>query len=192
MPPKKKYTKQQIIDKAFEIAREEGISSITVRKVADRLNSSTAPIYVNFEDVEELIEGIIEKTFAISKQILNNQNSGQPFKDIGLASIKFAREYPILFQEIIMSQDDYMEDYDQNLGEALIEKMKKAPQLEDFSELELKKILLKMRIFQTGLSVMVSNNLFEEDLDEEKEVKLLDEIAEDIVLATRMRKEGKL
>ena len=192
MPPKKKYTKQQIIDKAFEIAREEGISSITVRKVADRLNSSTAPIYVNFEDVEELIEGIIEKTFAISKQILNNQNSGQPFKDIGLASIKFAREYSILFQEIIMSQNDYMEDYDQNLGEILIEEMKKDPQLEDFSELELKKILLKMRILQTGLSVMVSNNLFEEDLDEEKEVKLLDEIAEDIVLATRMRKEGKL
>lgn len=50
MAPKKKFTKDQIIDAAFEIARTEGIEFITIRKVAEKLGGSIAPIYVNFKE----------------------------------------------------------------------------------------------------------------------------------------------
>lgn len=60
MPPKKKFSKEQIVEAAFEIAKEEGMSYITIRKVADRLRSSIAPIYVNFDNVEELISVVMK------------------------------------------------------------------------------------------------------------------------------------
>jgi AcrR family transcriptional regulator len=190
MPPKKKYSKEQIIDKAFAIAKKEGLNSITIRKVADKLGSSVAPIYVNFDDVDELTAAVIDKTFALSREILNEQNSGKPFKDIGLASIRFAKEYPVLFKDIIIGDNNYLKNYDQNLGKTLIEEMKKDSDLQDFSEAELEKILLKMRVIQTGLSIMVANGLFPGELEEKKEVELLDEMAEDIVYAARRREEG--
>ncbi|WP_027340817.1 TetR/AcrR family transcriptional regulator [Halonatronum saccharophilum] len=186
MPPKKKYTKDQIIEVAFEMAKEEGIDSITIRKVAKRLKSSIAPIYVNFEDVEELIGEVIKRIFALGKEILDEESSGEPFRDIGLSSLRFAREYSVLFRDLMMNQNDYMKSYDQEMGQPLIEEMKKDSQLEGFSEEELKNILLKMRVVQTGLSVMIANGLLPKGFGEEEEVRLLEDIAADIVYATRM------
>ena len=43
MGPKVKFTREQIIDTAFEIAQTEGIDSITMRKIAEKMGSSVAP-----------------------------------------------------------------------------------------------------------------------------------------------------
>lgn len=191
MPPKKKYTKEQIIDKAFEIAKDSGINSISIRKVAEKLGSSIAPIYVNFKDVDELIGEVVNKTFRISKKFLDEQSSGNPFKDIGIASIRFAKEYPILFRDIVLNQRKYIKADYKDLDFTLIKEMKKDPELEGFTDEELRDILLKMRVFHTGLSIMASNSLFSKDLDDEKVVQLLDNIAEDIIFAIRRRKLDK-
>lgn len=61
MPPKNKFSKEQISEAAFAIAENEGIDRITIRKVADRLGSSIAPIYVNFTDVEALSKPLLTK-----------------------------------------------------------------------------------------------------------------------------------
>ncbi len=188
MPPKNKYSKEQIIDNAFEIAKEEGIGSITIRKVAKKLKSSVAPIYVNFESIDGLIQAVVEKTFAISKQIIDEQSSGNPFQDIGLASLRFAKEYPVLFRDLAINQNKYMENNSQDMDYMIVEQMKQDPELEGFTEEELLNILLKMKIFQTGLSFMVCNGL----LDEEKAIKLLLDSATDVICATQMQKENKL
>ena len=47
MAPKNKFTKEEIINAAFDIAKVDGLGAITVRRVAQKLNSSIAPIYVN-------------------------------------------------------------------------------------------------------------------------------------------------
>jgi AcrR family transcriptional regulator len=63
MSPKTKVLKQDIIDAAFEIADSEGLREISVRKVASKLNCSVAPIYVNFDSSE----GMINRIFKIKK-----------------------------------------------------------------------------------------------------------------------------
>lgn len=192
MPPKKKFSKQQIIDAAFEIAKSEGIEKITIRKVATRLGSSIAPIYVNFNDVNELIGVVVQKVFDVSQRLLIEQNSGNRFRDIGVASIRFAKGYPHLFRDLVMNSNDYMKGYDKGMGDELIMHMKKDPTLEGFTEDELKDILMKMKIFQTGLTVMVANRLFTDDINEEKMVEILDSAADDVIAAIRLRKKGTL
>ncbi|MDQ0337427.1 AcrR family transcriptional regulator [Caldalkalibacillus uzonensis] len=190
MPPKKRFSREQIIDTAFEIAKVEGIDAITIRKVAEKMGSSIAPIYVNFKDVDELIQEVIKKTFHKSRQILMEQNTGSPFRDMGIASLRFAKEYSVLFRDLVMKQNDYMKRYDQELGNDLVEQMKKDSDLEGFTDEELMDILLKMRIFQTGLSVMVANGLLPEDFTEEKVTEILESTATDIMDAARLRKEA--
>ncbi|WP_269758384.1 TetR/AcrR family transcriptional regulator [Thalassobacillus sp. C254] len=84
MPPKTKFTKEQIINAAFEIAKSEGIDSITIRKVADRLGSSIAPIYVNFNDVDELKQAVANKVVQLSQHMIYEEIPGTPFEILGL------------------------------------------------------------------------------------------------------------
>lgn len=189
MAPKTKFKKEQIVDAAFEISRTEGIDSITIRKVAEKLGSSIAPIYVNFKEVDELVQEVIKKTFDISRQILMEQNSGYPFQNIGMASLRFAGEYPVLFRDLVMKKNDHAKHNEQDLI-TLVEMMKGDPQLKGLSEEELMMVLLKMKVFQTGLSVMVANGQLPENFGEEQMIQLLNSTAEDVISAAKHRAEG--
>jgi len=72
-----------------------------------------------------------------------------------------------------------------------VELMKQDPHLEGVPNEELMTILLKMKIFQTGLSVMVANGLLPADFDEGKTIHILNSTAVDIIGAAQMRKAGE-
>lgn len=190
MPPKAKYTKEQLIDVAFDIANEEGFQNITIRKIADRLNCSIAPIYVNFKDVVELKNEVILKTIRITEELLAEQNSGEPFLDIGIASVLFAKKYPLLFDEFgIRHNEQFMKlKGKDNLA---LNQMKKAPELQDFTREELQGLLLKMQAFQAGLSILARNPRFAEILTDDVIIQLLDETGDDVVNGIKRRKENK-
>ncbi|WHX50481.1 TetR/AcrR family transcriptional regulator [Paenibacillus woosongensis] len=192
MPPQKKFSREEIIQVAFEIARVEGLDHITIRKVASRLGSSIAPIYVNFANVEELIQAVIGKISELSREILMDMDTGNPFHDIGAASLRFAKEYSVLFRDLVMKQNDHMKGYDQDMAPFLMEQMKEDADLAGFEDEELRLILLKMRIFQLGLSVMIANGLLPESFSEEQAIALLDQTAGDVIAGARLRQQGSL
>ncbi|WP_216829779.1 TetR/AcrR family transcriptional regulator [Alkalihalobacterium elongatum] len=187
MPPKKKFSQSQIIDAAFEIAKTEGMSHISIRKVADQLGSSIAPIYVNFKDVEDLKRAVMQKVIKLSEQKIQEQNSGNPFKDIGIASLKFADEYPVLVRDLMMNPNEYLQEYDQEMD--FVTQMKHDPALEGFTDEELMMIFLKMRAFQLGLTLMVANQLLPKELTIDEMIVMSSSAAEDVISATRLKKE---
>ena len=187
MPPKTKFTRSDIVEAAFDIARAEGLSAITARKVADRLKSSVAPIYVNFKDLEELTGAVVARTFEVSGELLAQQNSGSPFQDIGRASLRFAREYPVLFRDILMNPSIHTAGSDEQMVQIVVAQMKADPDLAGLSDAALQELLLKLRIFQTGLSVAVAGGFFGSALSDELAERLLDDAAYDFVSAARSR-----
>ncbi len=188
MGPKAKFTREQIIDEAFEIAKTEGIDGITMRKIADQLGSSVAPIYVNFKNVDELNEALLEKIINVSQQLLYEESSGNPFHDMGKASLRFASEYSVLFRDLVMKNNNYMKCYDEKMIPALIEEMKKDPKMNDFTENELKNILFKMRVFQLGLSVMAANGLLPHDYKQQDLMNILSSASNDVIQSARLNK----
>lgn len=187
MPPQTKFSKEEIIQAAFEIAKVEGLDQITIRKVANRLGSSIAPIYVNFASVEELIQAVIGKISELSREILREQDTGNPFHDIGVASLRFAKEYSVLFRDLVMKRNDHMKDSDQEMASLLVEQMRGDSDLAGFTDEELKLILLKMKIFQLGLSVMIANGLLPDSFSEEQAIAMLDSAAADVIAGARLR-----
>jgi hypothetical protein len=71
---------------------------------------------------------------------------------------------------------------------ALIEEMKKDPELDGFTIDELKTILLKLRIFQLGLSVMAANRMLPKDYKLKDLMDILSSAADDVILSERLRK----
>lgn len=188
MGPKVKFTKEQIIDAAFEIAQTEGIDSITMRKIAEKLGSSVAPIYVNFKNVDELNEALIERIMSISRQLLMEEDTGSPFRDMGNASLRFAMEYSVIFRDLIMKNGKYMQGYDEKMMPVLIEEMQKDPELKGFTIDELKTILLKMRIFQLGLSIMAANGLLPKEYNKQDIMDILSGAADDVIISAKLRR----
>jgi AcrR family transcriptional regulator len=180
MPPKTKFDTEAIVEAAFAIAKEEGFAGITARSVAKRLRSSVAPIYLNFGTIDDLIKAVVERVFALLDEILKKQKGPDLFENIGKASLVFAREYPVLFRELVMQQNPYMASYE-TFQDAMVEALAEDENMRGLTYDERKFLLLKMRIFQTGLSVMVANGHLPSWLDDQAAEALLLEMGEDLL-----------
>ena len=54
MPPKFKFTREEIIQAALDLTRESGIAAVTARGLGAKLGSSVKPIFSLFENMEEV------------------------------------------------------------------------------------------------------------------------------------------
>ena len=188
MPPKTKFTKADIVEAAFELAKAEGFTGITARGVASRLGCSVAPIYVNFATIEELVDAVVKRIFAISDEMLANQKGSNIFENIGRASIAFAREYPVLLRDLVLQPNPYMASY-ASIESAMVELLAQDESLRGWTLEQRKRLLFKVRVFQVGLSVMVANGHLPSWLDENSTDAVLMEAGDDFVLAGATRME---
>ena len=187
MAPKTQFSREQIIDAAFRIASREGMDGITVRKIAAELGSSVAPVYVNFSDLEEVRDAVVERIVDISRQILEESASGRPFRDIGLASIRFAKRYPVISRDLTLRPNRYLEAYRSRMEVPLTERMEADPELAEFSPKQRRELLFKMQVFQTGLTVMTATGQLPEEITEAELIGIMEGAAEDFVLAEPRR-----
>ena len=105
MPPKCKFTREEIIQAALEIARNEGVASITARALGAELGSSPKPIFSVFENMEEVqaeVQKAAKALYAEYVQIGLHQELA--FKGVGTQYILFAIKEPKLFQLLFMSE----------------------------------------------------------------------------------------
>ncbi|MCH5255170.1 MAG: TetR/AcrR family transcriptional regulator [Lachnospiraceae bacterium] len=103
MPPKAKFTKDEILDMAFYITKEYGIDAVTARELGARLGSSARPIFTIFESMDEVKESVIIKSKELYGQYVEEGLKSQlAFKGVGIAYIRFAIEQPKLFQLLFM------------------------------------------------------------------------------------------
>lgn len=187
MPPKTKFSSENIIETALEIAKENGFSAITARSVAKRLGSSVAPIYVNFETIESLIEAVVQRVYAISNELMAKQKGPSIFENVGKASLEFARQYPVLFRELTMQPNQYMASYE-TVEKTMLEAMADDEAMRDWTMEERKRLLFKMRVFQTGLSAMVANGHIPSWLNEKGVEELFMETGEELLLVQKIER----
>ncbi len=180
MPPKTKFNKEDIISAAFDIAKNEGFSAITARSVGKYLGCSVAPIYVNFENIEELVEAVVLQVFAMSNEMVANQGGQDVFEKIGKASLQFAREYPVFFRELVLKPNKFMTGYE-TIEKSMLEAMAADESLGNLTQEQRKRLFFKMRVFQLGLSTMLANGHIPAWLDEKEAEKLLMEVGEELL-----------
>ena len=61
MPKKVLFSKEFILNKSFELFKEEGIESISARNVGKILDASPAPIYKSIGSMKNLKKELIKK-----------------------------------------------------------------------------------------------------------------------------------
>lgn len=106
MPPKAKFTQEEIVDTALQIVENKGLEYLTARNLGDKLGSSARPIFTTFDNMDEVIDAIIKKADKVYTSYVNEGLKEQlPFKGVGMAYIRFATERPKLFQLLFMKEN---------------------------------------------------------------------------------------
>ncbi len=104
MPPKAKFTRDEILEAAMHIAEENGIDAVTARELGNRLGSSARPVFTVFESMDEIRQAVVARAKALYGQYVADGLNCQPaFKGVGMAYIRFAMEHPKLFQLLFMT-----------------------------------------------------------------------------------------
>ncbi len=105
MPPKCKFTRDEIIQAALDIARSEGIAAITARALGAKLGSSPKPIFSVFENMEEVQAEVLKSAKALyAGYVQTGLRQEMAFKGVGTQYILFAFKEPKLFQLLFMSE----------------------------------------------------------------------------------------
>lgn len=93
MPPKAKFTRDEILDMALSITKEHGIDAVTARELGNCLGSSKRPIFTVFESMDEVKELVILKSKELYGNYMKEGLTNQPaFKGVGISNIRFAIE----------------------------------------------------------------------------------------------------
>ena len=105
MPPKNKFTRNEIISCALGIAEEGGLEAVTARAVASCLEASSKVIFGCFESMNELQNEVVAAAYQkyLDEQARLCESGEYPvYKASVMAYICFARSYPKLFKILFM------------------------------------------------------------------------------------------
>ncbi len=105
MPPKCKFTQEEIIRAALDLTREKGIDALTARALGAKLGSSPKPIFTVFENMEEVQAEVQKAAKALYAEYIRvGLHQELAFKGVGTQYILFAIKEPKLFQLLFMSE----------------------------------------------------------------------------------------
>ena len=105
MPPKAQYTKSDIAAAAFALIKQDGVSALTARALAQSLHTSVSPIFTAFESMEEVKLAARELALAEFVDFVSDYRDYTPtFKRIGMMIVSYGIHEPELFKLLFMQE----------------------------------------------------------------------------------------
>lgn len=113
MPPKAKFTKEQITKAALGVVSEKGVQALTAKELGAALGTSTTPIFTVFNSMQEVQDAVMLAAMERFVEYAHKAaHLGPVFKQVGMQMILFAKEEPKLYQLIFMSSISEAQTFD--------------------------------------------------------------------------------
>lgn len=133
MPPKNKYTPEQIAECAVELTRRCGFDAVSARTVSAELGISSQPVYTAFGGMDELKKAVVEKAQRCYDEFCKSEfekNAYPKYKCYGMAYVRFAIQEKELFKLLFM-RDRTGEENDTKLFDEVVEVIRSQTGLEE-------------------------------------------------------------
>ena len=113
LPPKPKFTKEEIVQAALALVSEKGMEALTARDLGARLGSSARPVFTVFQSMEEVQCAVCEAAMErLHESIASAPADLPPFKRVGMGMVTFAVRQPKLYQLLFMTENDAVSGFD--------------------------------------------------------------------------------
>lgn len=166
MPPKFKFTREQIVAAALEVTRKNGITGLTARGLAAELGSSAKPIFGLFQNMEEVQREVVSAANTLYQSYIKKgmaDSKFPPYKASGIAYIQFAKEEKELFKLLFMRDrtDEKIEENREEIRPILDLIMKNL----GIDENEAYFFHLELWLYVHGIATMIATNYLEWDIE---------------------------
>ena len=166
MPPKKNYSKKDILNAGMEIVREAGFSFISARNIAKKISSSQIPIYSNYSSIDEVKIEVRNSFRDLMYKFMENDYTENKVLNAAIGVCIFAREEKDAFEELFFTDENIKENIKEFVGE-VYKKFEKEDRFKRVTPEALNELLIDMWIYTHGLAVIINRNLIENISDEE-------------------------
>lgn len=113
MPPKPKYSKEEIVAAALGVVSRSGRDALTAKALGNALNTSATPIFTVFDSMQEVQEAVRLAAMERFESYAHKTGTDMPiFKQVGMQMILFAMEEPNLYQLIFMSANGDVKSFE--------------------------------------------------------------------------------
>ena len=121
MPPKPKFTKEEIVQTALAVVSEKGIEALTAKELGAALGSSARPIFTVFSSMKEVQDAVREAAMHrfehFAEQFAEQKQPGMPlFKQVGMQMVLFGAKEPKLYQLLFMQENRSAASFDDVFG----------------------------------------------------------------------------
>lgn len=191
MPPKPKFTKEEIVAAALELVSEKGMSALTSRDLGARLGSSARPIFTVFNSMEEVQEAVRDAALQRFEDYAEKAVHYTPvFKQVGMQMILFAKEEPMLFQLCYMTDSHNVHGFDDiydRLGEVAYTCVNVIQRDYGLSEKDAKTLFEHVWIYTFGIGALCATGMCH--FSEEEIIEML---GHDFIAMMMLIKSGRI
>ena len=107
MPPKPKFTKEELVQAALELTREGGLDLVVARNLGKKLNTAPSTIFTHYASVEEIRQAVLDAARELyNGYVEEGLAMVPPMKGFGVQYIRFAMEEPNLYSVLFMKKRD--------------------------------------------------------------------------------------
>ena len=190
MPPKAKFTKEQITKAALCVVSEKGAQALTAKELGAALGTSTTPIFTVFNSMQEVQDAVMLAAMERFEEYAHKAaHLGPVFKQIGMQMILFAKEEPKLYQLIFMSSISEAQTFDDiyaHLGSVADECLDVLQKDYDLSKADAKTLFEHVWIHTFGIGALCATGMC--DFSHEQIAQML---TQDFTAMMMLMKSGK-
>lgn len=158
-PRNAQFSREEIVEAAFQLVRDQGWSGFSVQAVAKRINSSTMPIYSQFSNVRELEDAVCLKALELMKEWMLEERTGDKWIDQAISYVRFAEQEKYLFRCMWDGRNvELCKEMGKELNEFISGTLLDYPLFAGLDELELKMIRLSRMMFAQKLAYWLNAN----------------------------------
>ena len=116
MPPKPKFTREEVATAAFQMIKEGGVSALTARDLGTKLGTSARPIFTLFKNMEEVKQAARDLAIQEFMSYISDYREYTPaFKRIGMMIISYGIHEPELFKLLFLQEHNKGVSFEQAL-----------------------------------------------------------------------------
>ncbi|MBJ6723590.1 TetR/AcrR family transcriptional regulator [Geomesophilobacter sediminis] len=159
-PRNTQFSRDDIIEAAFQLVREMGWEGFSVVAVAKSIGSSTMPVYSQFSNVRELEDEVCRKAMALMKEHLLVDRTGDRWIDQAVSYVNFAVEERHLFRCLGDGRNlDLQKELGMGLVEFLDQSLADYPLFAGLNDMEFRMIRMARMMFAQRLAHWLNNDI---------------------------------
>lgn len=158
-PRSTQFSRDDIINTAVQLVRQNGWQGFSVTAVAKAMNSSTMPLYSQFANVRDLEDEVCRKTLELLKERMKDVHTGDVWIDHGISYVRFAEEERYLFRCLWDGRNvELSKEIGKELNEFIADKLKSYPLFAVLDDNTLKMIRITRMMFAQKLAYWLNVN----------------------------------